>query len=327
MYPNINAGIGAKMAEALFSQAMSANATTGRVFIVAKAALANISEITAMYGNYYPDGTAVIYSSVKLALASCVAARGDLILVAPGHTETIADATTLALNVSGVTIAGIGTGALRPTFTFTTAITANIPVSAANVTVRNCVFVANFLDITACFTTTTAPEFKVLNCEFRDTSSVLNFLTLITTTITVNADGLTFNGNRCKIVGITAATTPITIVGTIDRLTINDNFITKAVLNNTACVLYSAALVVTNLEMARNRVFSNNTDSATGGFLIVTSSTTSSGMVYDNYVKGLDIAAAVMITGTGSKLGEFNNLYTGDVDTSGYVMPAIGSTA
>jgi hypothetical protein len=314
------------MSAALIESAMLQNATTGRVFIVVAAALASSIEINAMYSNYYPDGSAVVYTTVKLALAACVAGRGDLILVAPGHTETIADATTLALSKSGVTIVGIGTGSLRPTFTFTTAITANIPVSAANVTVKNCIFVANFADITACFTTAAAPEFKVLGCEFRDTDITHNFLTLVTTTITVNADGLTFNGNRCKIIGTTTGTTPISIVGTMDRLTINDNFVTKAVLNNQSCLLKHAALVVTNLEMARNFVYSANTDSATGAFLIVTSSTTNSGIVHDNYVQGLDVAAEVLCT-AGCVYGQFNNLYDGDADKSGFVSPAIGSTA
>src|SRR5665213_1588664 len=129
------------MATALIDNAMFQNATTGRVFIVAKSGITNESKIKALYGNNYPDGTPVIFTSVKLALASCLASRGDLILVAPGHTETIADATTLALNIAGVTIVGIGSGSLRPTFTFTTAATANIPVSAANITFKNCIFI------------------------------------------------------------------------------------------------------------------------------------------------------------------------------------------
>lgn len=301
--------------------------STGRFFLVGKSSLTNLSEISAMYGSGWGDGTPMIYTTVKLALAQCVASRGDVIFVLPGHTEAITSATTLAISIAGVSIIGLGRGSLRPTFTYTTAATANIPVSAANVAVRNCIFVANFADVAAAFTTTAAPEFSIQNCEFRDTDATHNFLSIVTTTITVNADGLDFSKNRVQMVGTTAGTTMIIVAGTIDRLTINDNFVTKAVLNNTACLLASGALVTTNLEMARNMLFSNNTDSSGGGFLITTSSTTSTGMVHDNYVKGLDIAAELMISGTGSKLGEFNNLYDGDVDKSGFVSPAIGSTA
>lgn len=312
------------MSQAVIDGAIMANPTTGRFFIVAKAGLVNENEIKAIYGASYPDGTPVIFTTVKLAMAQCLASRGDVILVAPGHTETISNATALLLNVAGVTIVGLGNGSLRPTFTLDTATTANIPVTAANVTVKNCIFIANFADIVSCFTNNAGPEFAILNCEFRDTSAILNFLTIVTTTVTVNADGLKFNGNRLKITGITAATTPIKIAGTIDRVQINDNFITKAVLNNTSCLLAHGALVVTNLEMARNYVFSANTDSATGAFLITTSSTTNSGMVHDNYVQGLDVAAALLVT-AGSVYGMFNNLYDGDADASGFVLPAIGA--
>lgn len=298
--------------------------TTGRFFIVGKASLSSLAEVSAMYGNGYPDGVSAVYNTLALASAACVANRGDVIMVMAGHTETISSSTALTLSTAGVTIIGLGLGSLRPTFTLDTAATARINVTAANVAFRNCIFIANFADIATCFLLTTAPGFSVKGCEFRDTTSVLNFIAIVTTTVAVNADGLEFSGNRLKILGITAATTPIKVVGTMDRIIINDNFITKAVLNNTSCLLAHAALVVTNLEMARNRVFSANTDSATGAFLITTSSTTNSGMVYDNYVQGLDVAAALLVT-AGSLYGMFNNLYDGDADASGFVLPAIGA--
>lgn len=313
-----DAGYGRAVAEAVPPVNLS-----GKVFIVGKAALPNRSMITQLFG---PDTEGVVryFATVNAAIAACTASAGDMIYVLPGHTETITGATTLALSTAGITVQGLGRGSLRPTFTFTTGITANIPVSAANIKVNNCIFVANFADITSCFTTTAAPEFEVSDCEFRDTDATHNFLAIITTTVSVNADGLKFLRNRLIITGTTAATTPIKVVGTMDRLTINDNFITKAVLNNTSCLLAHAALVVTNLEMARNKIFSANTDSATGGFLITTSSTTNTGMVFDNYVNGLDVAAAILVT-AGSKYGMFNNLYDGDADKSGFVLPAIGT--
>jgi muramoyltetrapeptide carboxypeptidase LdcA involved in peptidoglycan recycling len=48
---------------------------------------------------------------------------------------------------AGIQVIGLGVGAARATFTFTTGATANIPVTAANVTFRNCIFIANFADI------------------------------------------------------------------------------------------------------------------------------------------------------------------------------------
>ena len=323
MYENINSGKGLLTASALFRAAMRENPTTGRIFLVGKTTLPRYNEYTEAYSSY-ADGVPVVYTTVKLAMAQCVASRGDVLLVMPGHTETLSSATAMLLNIAGVTILGLGSGSLRPTFTLDTAATTKIPVSAANITIRNCIFVANFADIATCFLLTTAPEFAVDKCEFRDTTSILNFLAIITTTVAVVADGLVFTNNKVALLGTTAATTPIKVLGTQDRITINDNYFVEAALSNTSAVLAHAALVVTNLEMARNRVFRPSTDSSSGAFLITTSSTTNSGMVFDNKVQGADVAAALLVT-AGSIYGMFNNLYDGDADASGFVLPAIGA--
>jgi hypothetical protein len=106
------------------------------------------------------------FATVAYAITQCTANRGDVIMVKAGHTETISDATTFAGNVAGVAVVGLGTGSLRPTFTFDTANTATIPVSADNVAFKNCIFVANFLSIAAPFTLATAKNFAVEDCYF-----------------------------------------------------------------------------------------------------------------------------------------------------------------
>ena len=324
MYPNKEAGLGRIMADMTIDNALTSNPTTGRFFIVAKSGITNESEIKAIYGNTYPDGTPVIYTSLALAVAACVASRGDTIIIAPGHTETISSSTALTLSVAGVQFIGLGKGSMRPTFTLDTAATATVNVTAANVSITGCLFIANFADIASVFTLTTAKDFVCSGNEFRDTSSILNFLTIVTTASTNNAaDGLTFNANKVSGSGTTAATTPIKIAGNCDRVTINDNYINLAVLNNTSAVLAHTSKVVTNLLMARNKVFRPNTDTATGGILITTTSTTNTGIVCDNYVQHADVAAAILVT-AGSIYGMFNNLADGDADASGFVLPAIG---
>lgn len=325
MYPNGNAGLGARILTSLIDNATLNNPTTGRFFFVAKSGITNESEIKSIVGSSYSDGTPVLYQTIALASAACLASRGDLILVAPGHTETVSSATALTLSVAGVTIVGLGNGSLRPTITLDTATTATINVTAANITIKNILFVANFAAIATCFTVTTAKEFNLTGCEFRDTTSILNFVSIITTDATGNhADGLVFSGNKITGLGTTAATTPIVLGAGLSRITITDNFIVLAVLNNTSAVLAHGAFVVLQLFMARNRVFRPNTDTATGGILITTSSTTNTGLVCDNYVSHLDVAAAILVT-AGCIYGMFNNLAVGDADASGFVLPAIGA--
>jgi len=293
---------------------MNVPTTTGRYIFVS-----SVSGSDGNLGLSVDQPVATLLQAVAVANAN----QDDIIVVMANHTESIAAATSI--NKAGVRIVGLGIGSARPTFTFTTATSARFTITGKNIGFFNCVFIANFADIATIFLVGASPEFVVDNCEFRDTTSSLNMLACVTTTVTVNADGMKFTNNLVKMLGTTAATVMIKIIGTMSRLKVNDNFVTKAVLNNTACLVNHAALVMTDLEMARNVLNSANTDSATGGFLIVTSSTTNTGHVYDNKVIGLDTAAAVLITATGHKYGQTNNLYSGDVDTSGYVLPVIGT--
>ncbi len=270
--------------------------------------------------------TTLAFATINQAITSATASNGDVIYVMPGHTETITTTTNLALSKAGLNIVGLGAGSLRPTLTFTTANTANIPVTASNVTIQNILFVGNFLSIASVFTVTgtaVAKDFFVTNCEFRDTSSVLGFLTIITTNSTANtSDRLTFTKN--KVNSLSASYGPaVTMLCTNDGVVVNDNYIIHGgAAADVANIMSSAALVCTNLEVARNICYCKSTTAS--NLLISTSATTDTGIVHDNYVKHFTTSAAVMIT-AGSKLGEFNNLGTGDADTSGYVLPAIGA--
>jgi L-asparaginase/Glu-tRNA(Gln) amidotransferase subunit D len=55
------------------------------------------------------------------AIGKTTANNGDLILVHPGHSETLSAAAAITCDVAGVTIVGLGTGNNRPTFTLDTA--------------------------------------------------------------------------------------------------------------------------------------------------------------------------------------------------------------
>src|SRR5690606_12677871 len=120
-------------------------------------------------------------ATIDYAVGRCLAGRGDLILVMPGHAETISSSSILTLDVAGVAILGLGVGSARPTLTYTAA-AATINVTAANITVSNILHVANFADVATAYTNNAGPEFCIDNCEFRDASSILNFVAVVTTT-------------------------------------------------------------------------------------------------------------------------------------------------
>ena len=314
------------MSSALFSNAMRDNPTTGRVFVVAKAALANASEISALYGATYSDGTPVVYTTIALANAKCVAARGDLILVAPGHTETISTATAITMSISGVTVVGLGIGGLRPVVTLDTATTATINVTAAGVSFKNIVFVANFADIASCFTLTTATDFRVDNCEFRDTLSILDFLVIVTTDASNNhADGLTFVNNYVYSLPATAGAV-VSILGNLLRLNVSHNTVDKAATNDAGQLITMSSKVTGGVRIQGNCLSVVGSSGAAVGVMFTGSQTTGSGMCSDNYVSSLDTTGALIAT-AGTGITFIQNFYTGAADKSGAVWPVADNPA
>ena len=86
------------------------------------------------------DGVPRVYGTIDAAMSACVDARGDVIYVLPGHTETITAAAGIVCDKAGVRIQGMGEGAHRPTITFSTSTAADINIDAAHVTIDNVIF-------------------------------------------------------------------------------------------------------------------------------------------------------------------------------------------
>lgn len=295
----------------------------GRVFWVNNSTVLPDGGIGGSNGN---DGSYLRpFSTIDYAIGRCKASRGDVILVMPGYTQTISAAAGITFDVAGVAVVGLGIGSLRPTITFDTATTADISVTADNVSIQNMIFVSNFLDVADCFDIVSAAEFTVEYCEFRDTSSSLGFTNIIDTDAVANGcDGLYFCHNRVSTLDATAGTSVINIDEAQDRVTANDNFIVMAALNNTPALLDLATFVMTNLEVARNVVFRPSTDTATGGVLLEGTGEGMTGMVYGNHCKTLDVAGMLIMT-LSSALGFHENYLSGTADTSGLLIPAADS--
>lgn len=266
------------------------------------------------------------FATIDYAVGQCTANRGDIIFVKPGHTESIANATTLVLDVAGIAIVGLGVGSNRPTLTFTTATTANIPVTAANISVSNILHRANFADIVSAYTATgtaTPTDLAIDNCEFRDLSSVLNFIKTVTGNATANSmDGFSYTNNKVFGLSTTAATMACIMAAANARQIYANNFIDYPVLNDTPTLVDFGANNQLNLNMYGNRVVRPST-STTGGSLFAGGATGSTGYVYDNYSWHLDNSAG-LICATGTKLGFQNNysMITGAADKSGLINPA-----
>jgi hypothetical protein len=302
----------------------------GKVFYVNNSTVLAENGVAGSDGN--PGTLQRPFSTIDYAIGRCTAGRGDIIFVMPGHAETVIAATTIALDVAGIAILGLGTGTSRPTLTFTTANTATLQVNAANISIKNILFVGNFLSIASAITVATAtasPSFTCEQCEFQDTDATHGFLSSITTTVSVNADNLAAVNNVVLSVATTNAAAAFVVLGTMKGLTLIGNRVTNTIDRaNTSVFLSHAALVMTDALIKDNTVYSANSTNTSVGMFISTSATTGTGMVINNTIRGLDIAAAIIVTAAAVQYGMFNNLYIGDgTMNSGFVLPAIGSDA
>lgn len=266
------------------------------------------------------------FATIDYAVGQCTANRGDIIFVKPGHAETISSASIIALDVAGIALVGLGKGSARPTLTYTTATTANIPVTAANITIHNILHIANFADIVSAYTatgTSTPTDLVIDSCEFRDSSSILNFVKTVTGNATANSmDGFTYTKNVVRGLATTATTQAVIIAAATARTLYHDNFVVYPALNDTAALVAFGANNQLGLDMARNKVFRPST-STTGGSLFSGGGTASTGYVYENYSWHLD-ATAGLLAPTGTTLGFQNNycMITGAADKSGLINPA-----
>ena len=111
------------------------------------------------------------FATLDYAVGRCTASNGDIIYCAPGHVETVIAAAGLALDVAGVTIIFLGEGTNRAYITFTTAVTADMDVDAANVTMVNPRFIAGIDSLTGPIDVNAA-DFTIINGEWVDATDV-----------------------------------------------------------------------------------------------------------------------------------------------------------
>lgn len=229
--------------------------TTGSIFFVHSGTGTN----GAGYGNN-PDAPV---ASIDYAVGLCTADKGDVIYVMPGHAETVSAAAGLDLDVAGITIRGIGNGSLQPTVTLDTATTADVDVDAANITVENIHFRANFADVAAAIDVN-ADDFTLRKCRFSEVATDMNAKIWVQDAAAGGSDRITIED--CHAVAKDAANTHfvnfsgtgdghvvrrnvligdwgtmcIGGAGVVTNATIADNYISNAATDNDSCINFAA---------------------------------------------------------------------------------------
>ena len=141
------------------------------------------------------------FATVDYAIGRCTASRGDVIVVKPGHAETLSTAAAITSDVAGVAIVGLGTGDSRPTFTFDVA-AATWSITAANLSFYNVVFVGSLLDpgvTTLLNIAGGADHLTFESVEMKDASATLTYITGMT--LATGVDNLTINNSKFSAAG------------------------------------------------------------------------------------------------------------------------------
>lgn len=263
----------------------SVRPTLGKVFFVGDSGTVDLSRVMQLFG-VDPDGEVRYFDDLEAALASgdVVANRGDVILLAPGHTETVTAAGGITLDIAGVSVIGLGRGSLRPTINFTTAVGASVLVSAANVSIENILFTGGIDALTKPIHIQAA-DCLLKDIETRDvTGQATDFIVT-----TAAADRLRIDG--WKHVGAVAAgaDTAISIVGgdniEIDNFDIDGNFAVACIENVTTAA--------TNLKIGVNSRRMNLARTRNAADVIVTLVAATTGYVDNVFSRLQDNAANV----------------------------------
>lgn len=242
--------------------------TTGKVFFVHSGTGSNSTK-----GGTAPDDP---LGTIAYAIGLCTASKGDVIIVMPGHAETIAAAGGITVDKAGVSIIGLGNGNNRPTITFS-ATGSTFAISAANVTVRNLRVTSSVDEMVKMFHVTAA-YCTLDGIEHFETASAQTIQFLLTTNA---ADYLTIqNCYHYQATVATAAQLWIQLVGP-DNVRILDNTFILALQNGATCAVINATTAVVNIEIARNTILQTGGTTQVSAILLVAAST---GFVHDNRV-------------------------------------------
>lgn len=220
------------------------------------------------------------FATIKYAAARCLANNFDVIVMMPGHAETI-NVASYIVPVAGTTLCGIGTGTLRPTLTWSVT-TSTIVCSAANLTFQNFLCTTSVSEVITLFSISAA-DVTINGVDFNETPTY-TCISFATTSSASNRFAIQncFHTNTTPCTGTGAGW--INLVGG-DSIKIWDNvFIVNRANSATSGVIVSLTTINTNISILRNIVGSMTSNTSTIGIGLLASST---GLVAWNLVANL----------------------------------------
>lgn len=275
--------------------------TTGEVFYVSSTLGSN--------GNVGTDPK-FPKATIVGAQSAAVANRGDIVIILPGHVETLT--ATLTLSKAGVSYVGIGRGSVRPTITVNAAID-GIDVTGANITIDNIGFAAPETDDATAMINVSGANVALLNIFGIGSQTSKNFTDGIT--VASGANDLLIDGFRLynTVVDMVSG---ISLEAAVARPTIQ-NCVVQGTFS-TAALMDEATATLATID---NNLF-KNTKAATAVVTFTTGNST--GVMRFNHLSGRHTTiASNLVTGTGMDF--FENRVVEEAALNGAILPAADS--
>ncbi len=252
------------------------------------------------------------FRTIDYAIGRCTASRGDIIMVMPGHAETLSSASAITLDVAGVAIVGLGTGTLRPTLTFS-ATDATMVISAANCTLVNIILQAGIAEVVTALSLTAAADgtsFEHIESYEGAVAGTYNFVDVIT--LATGANNLSWRD--CIFIGNDTNNDSFITGVAHDGFYVSNCYFASNVAQAAAVGLIESSGNITN-AIIRDCYFRSNVDNA---LWIDSDGAANSGLIVNCYVSSIDTAGA---TSTGDFTGGhfFECYVSGEDDAFGLV--------
>lgn len=261
-------------------------------------------------------------ATLDAAFAKCTADKGWNIFVLPKHVETVTGAAGIAHDVDGVSVYGIGHGGQQPEILMDAGTSVTYKITAEDAYVSNINFHAGHSTIVTCIDIQTAKNAWIDGCRFTNNAASENFETCIKsgTTTDNECDGLTIT--NCTWMQVEAGSLEFyEMLGNTAHITMTGNIISHEGTGLGPLVLATDGDILTLATITDNVVRSKDTSGAVG-IVSTNTATNHTGIVARNYCASLTTSTDRIVSGENAGYIYFDNMITGVVTTSGFILPA-----
>lgn len=245
------------------------------------------------------------FLTIDYAIGRCLANRGDIIYVMPGHIETIGAAAAVNFDVDGVTVIGLGRGAKQARLNFT-ATAGTVVVNADNVSILNLDFRASVSGVVIGLSVLTgSTDLLVKDCVFDVTATGTDEF-LISVNLGVGCDRATIEDSFLDM-GLGGAAAGVKLVGASAGVTLRRNRIT----GNYSLANISGITTLSTEVLIEDNLLVQGGTGALNAVAVIALLTGTTGIIKGNYIV-CDVATFALQT-VASACAFMNNQRTDDV--------------